>query len=282
MKRLMVLIAALLSVVILSACSGSGGTASNTPQATTGKFIDGPVKGLKYTYGNYSGTTAADGSFSYLTGSTVTFKVGDIVIGSVTGKGIITPADLVANPWDASMNPTTEVLNIIRFLLALDDASVAGSLTIPPAVTAAAAGKTINFATATDTDLATLLGQLGIDAATKLPTALNAATHFKESIMQLFIGTYSGTWSASSSSGSDHGTFTLTISSTGNISGTYTKIGGSGSLVGTMKSDYTFEIYSSGGSHVIGTIDPSTGTFAGTLSDPTDLTAHGTFDGTKQ
>ena len=60
----------------LAACSGGGdgGTGGGTPAAAptlTGTFVDAPVSGLSYaTSSGLSGTTNAQGQFSYRSGDT--------------------------------------------------------------------------------------------------------------------------------------------------------------------------------------------------------------------
>ncbi len=53
-------------------------------QVNTGIVIDGIVKGIEYTTSSgLSGITRTDGSFDYMQGDTVTFKLGSVVIGHV-------------------------------------------------------------------------------------------------------------------------------------------------------------------------------------------------------
>ena len=197
MRTIALMMAALLMAALLSACGSSGGTTTGGGGgggggSLTGRFVDGPVQGLKYSYGTYSSVTGANGTFSYAAGATVTFKVGDIVIGSAPGNGIITPADLMTSPWDAQMNASTKLLNITRFLMALDDHSVAGTLTIPASVRTAAAGKNFDFAPDNDVALTALITGLGLSSEA-LPTKAQATSHLSDSIMTLFVGDYSGT-----------------------------------------------------------------------------------------
>lgn len=83
-----------------------------------GVFWDGPVRGLAYVSGEQSGFTDDEGRFMYEDGKTVTFMVGDIVIGKAPASPIMTPADLV--PDDRGYMDTT-VANIVRFLETLDE-----------------------------------------------------------------------------------------------------------------------------------------------------------------
>lgn len=60
----------------------------------TGVFCISPVCGLDFETQSQRGRTDEQGSFSYLEGETVTFSVGDLVLGSATAKVEMTPADL--------------------------------------------------------------------------------------------------------------------------------------------------------------------------------------------
>ena len=55
--------------------------------------------------------------FIYEVGQQVSFNLGNVTLGSATGRSVLTPVDLVAGGSSSS----TEVLNLVRFLLMLDD-----------------------------------------------------------------------------------------------------------------------------------------------------------------
>lgn len=96
-----------------------------------GAFVDAPVEGLRYTSGVASGVTAADGGFHYESDSTVSFSIGDIVLGEAAhGAPVLTPFDLVPN-GDIH---TPAVINIVRLLLSLDATPGDTAITIPAAV----------------------------------------------------------------------------------------------------------------------------------------------------
>lgn len=112
-RNLLVVVGA---VAALSACGGGGGSTASTPQ--TGLFIDSPVEGLNYSTATQSGKTAADGSFKYLDGESVTFSLYGKTLFSPKGFSYLTPFDLS----DTSVNLNYS-LNLVRFLLALDEDS---------------------------------------------------------------------------------------------------------------------------------------------------------------
>ncbi|MDD5365309.1 MAG: DUF839 domain-containing protein [Gallionellaceae bacterium] len=68
--------------LILAAC---GGGSSSTASSLTGTLSDSYVKGVTYTAipSGKTGSTGANGEFSYVAGDTVTFKLGNVTLGSV-------------------------------------------------------------------------------------------------------------------------------------------------------------------------------------------------------
>ena len=102
---------------------------------TTGRFVDGPVEGVRYESGSLSGTTGSDGEFQYELDSPVRFFLGDIPLGeAVTGKAVVSPLDLVRN----GTVDTPAVINIARLLQSLDAVPGDGRISIPASVRAAA------------------------------------------------------------------------------------------------------------------------------------------------
>ncbi len=95
--------------------TNNGGTSS--AKTVAGNFRDTNVIGLKYQSGAIHGLTGENGSYQCEEGNTVTFSVGSVVLGTVACSSLTTPVDLVQN---GTVN-STAVLNITRFLLALDE-----------------------------------------------------------------------------------------------------------------------------------------------------------------
>ena len=116
-------------------CGGGGGgsTGTDTPTTQTGTFIDAPVEGLEYSTPTLSGFTNANGEFQYKTGETVTFKIGNLELGSATGGTTITPLTLAG---DTDLNNIgTKATNIARILQTLDNNSSNGAkLVIPTSI----------------------------------------------------------------------------------------------------------------------------------------------------
>lgn len=135
----------LVSIVTLSACGGdsddSGPSAGSTLQS--GVFIDSAVEGLRFETTSQSGMTDANGTFQYKSGETVSFFIGDILIGSAVGGSQITPIELVPGATNAN---NTQVTNILRFMQSLDeDNNPANGIRISASVTAQASGQSLDF-----------------------------------------------------------------------------------------------------------------------------------------
>ncbi len=98
----------------------------------TGIFNDGPVQGLEYQTQTLSGITNKKGEFQYRSGETVTFTIGNLVIGSAPGGNRITPADMVVEvAGDVKNIRNQKVTNIARFIQSLDsDGNIENGVTI--------------------------------------------------------------------------------------------------------------------------------------------------------
>jgi hypothetical protein len=106
----------------------------------SGKFAF-PIIGVTYLSGTTTGKTDETGAFKYEQGKSLIFKIGDVVISTVTPKKCLTPVEL-ANGANAQFFATSDVipttsqvypasLGLIRFLQFLDDpASSANDITI--------------------------------------------------------------------------------------------------------------------------------------------------------
>ena len=93
-----------------------------------GKFVDGPVAGLRYVSGSVIGVTGAAGELQYELDSSVQFFIGDIPLGEpARGKAIMTPLDLV--PDGTIDNPA--VINIARLLQSLDAVPGDDAISLP-------------------------------------------------------------------------------------------------------------------------------------------------------
>lgn len=124
-----------------------------------GVFKDGIVQGLTYETTNHSGVTNDKGEFSYEEGESVTFKVGNILLGSTTAKELITPINLVKEGLPEITNP--EAKNIAALLQTLDsDANHSNGITIIAEVTEAISTNNIDFSKPIEALLADIVAEV--------------------------------------------------------------------------------------------------------------------------
>jgi len=271
-------IASLLFGFILAGCGGGGGSSSGsgtvTPTNVTGKFVDATVVGIAYKCGGsttVSGTTNANGEYTCQAGQAVAFYVGDILIGSVSSPlAVVTPLDLVgtgATPSNAT------VANIVRFLMSISSTDPAtGTITITPAVVAAAAGKTVDFTAVSPTAIDTLIPTLRLGAI--VYSSAQATSHVTSSINGLFAGNYAGTYSGAAS-----GSWSLTVNANGSVTGTSTAGVITGNMATTLSTGSTYGFTgTAGGVPWSGTLNISTKVFSGTWNDGAG--SSGTWTGT--
>lgn len=182
------------SIVTINNQDSSGNNFNSTADTLIGQFLDGPIEGLAYSTNTGGfGVTDTSGQFQYTIGSTVTFSIGGVTLGSATGKDFITPVDLVSG-GDAT-NPT--VLNIVRFLILISEINIDNSRTISPEVQAAAASwSAVDFTSATfETDIAAIISSVqAINSSAALPSVAVAQQHLTKTLQCAFGGGYSGTW----------------------------------------------------------------------------------------
>ncbi len=153
----------------VAAAAGGGGGGDSTTTAAPGSttltatLVDSVVSGVSYTTTSDATVkyTGANGSFSYKTGDTITFKVGAATIGSVSASAIGT--DGIVMPQDIGTNATA-VTNIAQFLQTMDsDSDPTNGITINSA-DAAKITTVIDIQTASDTVVAQVLVDAGIIA----------------------------------------------------------------------------------------------------------------------
>ncbi len=120
MKTLTKISVSVLAGFLLIGCGG-GSSDTTTPtvesKTITGQFIDSPVENLIYECSSgLLGTTNANGDFTCNDGDTVTFKVGELILGSALAKDVLTPFHLY--PDDLK-----KAYNVSQLLHSLDDNS---------------------------------------------------------------------------------------------------------------------------------------------------------------
>lgn len=120
----------------------------------------GPIAGLRYVSGNFSGATDVNGTFTYSVGLPVTFQVGDVVLPSVSlpwadGGTVISPFTFAGQGCAHS----SELEKVLVLLYSLDvdgspDSGTVLSLPVPDG------GATRALASLSLADVSTLVGQL--------------------------------------------------------------------------------------------------------------------------
>lgn len=287
-NRIVVACVSIAVSLALTGCGGGGGGGEDDggtatpPQGSTatGVFLDARVAGLSYSSGTQSGVTDANGTFTYVVGQSVTFRVGGVTIGTVAaGKSAITPVDLVANGSGSSLH----VQNIVRFLMLMDsDGNPANGLTISDALRSRAANwqpldlATVNLETAVSST--SILGDTSVDTGQvrPLPSIGDAVAHLEGSVRCLYTGIFSGTYR-----GDDRGRWALVIGPAGQLAaGAYSTDENEPVALGftnpvlTVQQDMAF----------VAGITGSGSTFNGTFTSLNEVSGtwtDGTFSGTR-
>jgi len=177
-------------------------------------FLDTAVQGLEYIAGLQTGVTNANGHFSASPGTTVLFKLGDVVIGLAPFERQLTPISLVSGAVDET-DPT--VTNIARLLQSLDsDGDLSNGIGIDQAVRDAGVGIALKFDQSeanfeNDPSVAILLAAAG--SAGLVDTA-SAQAHLRNSIRGSHAGEYGGHFT-----GDDTGTFHVFVDRAGRLAG---------------------------------------------------------------
>ncbi|MCX7982043.1 MAG: carboxylesterase family protein [Syntrophales bacterium] len=187
-------------VLLFFIWSCGGGTSGTGP--LRGVFVDAPVAGLDYvTSSGISGKTDANGMFYYDPGDMVTFKIGNLNLGTARGSSRLTPVDIVAG---GTINDR-RVQNMMVLLQTLDeDGDLNNGIKISTAAAAVISSNAskINFDQATsafaaDTNITALLTALNstsgafTDRSVKgdrtLRSASAAVAHFNNSTAERIV-----------------------------------------------------------------------------------------------
>lgn len=232
-------------ITLVTAClvgcgggSGSGGTSTKT-----GYFIDSAVGGLEYSSGSTTGITGADGSFKYEEGKPVTFKIGGMVLGSVTvTNNRVFPVDLINGAIDETDPKVSLMAQILQTLDSDGDASngITISETARRAIT-----KTIEVANTDPSQTASAINLLLARATSDRPVGstnvlvneTNARAHLNSNLVKEFSGSWSGSFT-----GTDTGICKTTVSLVGVISGDCTSaLAGNFTISGLVRSSGSWQ-----------------------------------------
>ncbi|MBI2381690.1 MAG: bifunctional metallophosphatase/5'-nucleotidase [Gammaproteobacteria bacterium] len=173
-------IPAALSLAVLSACGSGGG--GNNP---SGLLYDAPIAGVSYSSGSVTGSTDKDGKFFYEAGKKVSFKLGDVVLGTVDGSlGTVTPFDLAG---DSARTGNLASMNLLRFLQSIDaDNNPDNGIEIPAAAAAALTGVSLDFSKKQEGKLTSLVKQIA-GPERELRDEWSAWSHVKASLAKLGV-----------------------------------------------------------------------------------------------
>ncbi|MBN1662125.1 MAG: carboxylesterase family protein [Deltaproteobacteria bacterium] len=167
------------------------GCSSSSDEAPTGIFTDSPVSGLNYRTTYINDVTDGEGKFKYDAGSTVTFSIGNLVLGSATGASQLTPLSITPGATLASDQIVNNKLILLQTLDADGNLNNGIQITEGIRTIVSANAASINFNQATDAfivGLAPLVTTLNgakvfTDAsyrgARAVRTASAALTHFE-------------------------------------------------------------------------------------------------------
>ncbi|MBN1662126.1 MAG: carboxylesterase family protein [Deltaproteobacteria bacterium] len=174
------------------------GCSSSSDEAPTGIFTDSPVSGLNYRTAYINDVTDANGKFKYDAGATVTFSIGDLVLGSATGAAQLTPLSVTSGATAASDQIVNNKLILLQTLDADGDLNNGIQITEGIRSIVSANAASINFnqsTTAFRTNLAglmTALNSAGVFSDTDsrdrtVRTALAALEHFTRSTSERIV-----------------------------------------------------------------------------------------------
>lgn len=182
----------LLPAMAAGLLAGCGGDSSNNDIIPTaeGQFVDSPVSGLGYRCQGKTSVTDANGFFTCPAGSTVTFFIGDVALGSVRARNnlTVTPGLLVGA---ADQN------NMGMLLLALDsDDDWDNGIQLPEDVDTWFSGQDIDFSNDSlfvdEGPVDNLVEQVKGTPEADLPDNLTVAGHLAQSGRDIVAGFYTG------------------------------------------------------------------------------------------
>lgn len=208
----------------------------------TGQFVDSPVGGLEYLRSNKGAElylTNDNGEFQYQEGETVTFRIGQLTLGSAKGGATISPRDIASEAGS---------INVARVLQTLDDdGDPTNGITISADVRSKAAtvttprhiGETSNL-----DEIADEITNLSADENLSLVSEEQAKAHLDETLASI-----SG---AEVTSCSDEGAEQLSVSDFDGL--TLGMIAEDETLLFQFRSDGSFTEYNSGDNEAIGPV----------------------------
>jgi len=177
-------------ILSLSVYACGGGSSSNPTQSEenplppvdellTGRFVDSSVIGLQYATASESGLTGENGEFSYRSGESVTFSLGDIVLPAVAGADLISPLSVFSTDDIGDIR----VINLTRLLQSLDvDGVPENGITLSQAAITSATGLNVDFSSPSFDEQVVNLVANGGSVNTALIDGETALDHFQETL----------------------------------------------------------------------------------------------------
>ncbi len=172
--RLIRALALLLPALVLAACGTGDGQPPIRATPFVGVLVDSPVEGAEFSTATQSGITSADGEFRYYPGELVTFAVGGIELGTVAGAPLLTPVELAGSPDPGTAAAPNAATKVMRFLQSIDaDGNFQTGITISDSTRTMAASLSLDFQTASDAEVDTVIGMLTTNPPADSETALD-------------------------------------------------------------------------------------------------------------
>lgn len=178
------------AISLLGACGGGSDNSNNAPitpqepapQTFTGQFIDAAVEGLTYQTQTQSGTTNAQGEFTFAANETITFSIGGITFPVVDAQSLITPLTLFSTE---DVNDQL-VVNLLRMLQSFDeDGNLDNGIKIPSLIHDLAANISVDFSSPEfAAQIENLLVASGVFHMSLVSTD-DAISHFEQSLAAL-------------------------------------------------------------------------------------------------
>ena len=166
----------------------------------TGFLVDSGVQGVAFssTPSGLSGLSGAGGAFTYVSGDTLGFSVGNIMVGApVPGRYRISPKTIADSTVAAGGVPTGVSADDIATNVAVffqtfdDDGNPDNGIVIGSDVTAAAGGKSLEFAQPTDEFVQDpVLTQLAQDTGHEVVDPAAASAHTERSTREQLAGSW--------------------------------------------------------------------------------------------
>ena len=194
--RKTLLASGLAAAFILVGCGG-GSDATTTTTDTIGYVVDAPVQNMNYDCvadGTENHATGADGAFTCQNMSQVRFRLGNLVLGEISGlpqDGYVFPQDIVgvdrANLEDARVTAMAQLLQSLD-----EDGNLDNGIQIPQDV-----GNQFSAETFTATQLGTYLDEASVSPV-RVRTELRARQHLRDSMLSVGVAINNSTFDINS------------------------------------------------------------------------------------